>query len=1134
MKNTNTNSVIKVGNAPFGAVVPFGLKRSKPICFVAEDDRDMAEILALVSFFAPDRDVLSFPSWDCRPFDRLSPHPSIESTRAATLAQLAQEGGDIVVTTIKAIAQYVPPLDVMKGSAIAYAIGKVIDVKQLQSFASTSGYIPVSTVRTTGEYAVRGGIIDIFPAGFEKPVRLDLFGDVIDSIRVFDPENQRSGDKLDRINIPPSGELLLDDERVTRFRDAYRSKVGVPKNDDPYYEAVTNGILPQGVIHLLPMFYENMNTLFDYLPKEMIIVAREGLFEKVDNRFREISDSYQSIVDEKSRATVAPEQFYLDASMLASELNQRKSYLCHFGSVPTGANAIDAGYHQSRDFAEQRNDESGKLFSAFAEHLKSSKAKGQVVIACASTGAAARMMSLLQEYDFEGIGSTGSFAPTKGHVISLSVLPLSHGFGADGYEIISESDVLGARLGRKRKSRKSAENVLAEAASLSVGDFVVHREHGIGCFTGMQNVSALGAPHECLVLEYQGGDRLFVPVENIDVLSPFGEEAAHPDKLGASAWQERKARTKRDLLAIAGGLIKLAAERNLRKAPIMQVNDREYESFAAKFPFEETDDQLLAIEETINDLGSGKPMDRLICGDVGFGKTEVALRAAFVAAMSGFQVAVIAPTTLLARQHARNFKERFNGSGLHVSHLSRFVGTAEAKLRKEALETGQIDIMIGTHALLSKDIRFKDLGLLIIDEEQHFGVKHKEKIKELRSDVHVLTLSATPIPRTLQLALSGVRELSLIATPPVDRLAVRTYVAPFDKQMIRDALMREQQRGGQSFYVVPRVADLPEIEAFLAESCPEMRVIVAHGQLAAGDLDMRVNDFYDGKADILLATTIVESGLDIPTANTLIVHRADMFGLAQLYQIRGRVGRAKLRAFAYLTTKARTVLNPVAEKRLRVLAALDELGSGFSLASHDLDMRGAGNLLGEEQSGQIREVGFALYQSMLKDAIAKLKAGDLSLHDDNNEFSPEISLGVAVMIPEEYVTDLDTRLSLYRRLARLRKKTEIEDFAAELIDRFGPLPKELDTLFQLVRIKAFARVAGISQLDAGPRGATIRFHRNNFANPKGLVEFISGERGQAKVKDTRIVVLRDWADDRVRIAGALRLMADLAKIAKSR
>jgi transcription-repair coupling factor (superfamily II helicase) len=555
-----------------------------------------------------------------------------------------------------------------------------------------------------------------------------------------------------------------------------------------------------------------------------------------------------------------------------------------------------------------------------------------------------------------------------------------------------------------------------------------------------------------------------------------------------------------------------------------------WEEFSARFPYQETDDQLRAIGEVMADLNSGMPMDRLICGDVGFGKTEVAMRAAFVAAMSGVQVAVVAPTTLLARQHAAGFAQRFRGFPLEVRQLSRFVTAKEAAKTREGLAKGTVDIVVGTHALLAKTVKFQNLGLLIIDEEQHFGVAHKERLKQMRSDIHVLTLTATPIPRTLQLSLTGVRDLSIIGTPPVDRLAIRTYVSEFDAVTIREALLREHYRGGQSFYVVPRITDLPEIEAFLQEQLPELSYVVAHGQLAAGDLDERMNAFYDGKYDVLLATTIVESGLDIPTANTMVVHRADMFGLAQLYQIRGRVGRSKTRAYAYLTTKPRVRLTPGAEKRLRVLGSLDTLGAGFSLASQDLDIRGAGNLLGEEQSGQMRDVGYELYQSMLEEAIAKIKSGELEgLSAADDQWAPQINLGVPVLIPEDYVPDLDVRLGLYRRLSDLSTKVELEGFAAELIDRFGPLPKEVNTLMLVVRIKAMCKRAGIAKLDGGPKGATIQFHNDKFASPQGLVEFIQAQDGLAKVKDNKIVVRRDWRKDSDKIKGAFAIARDLAE-----
>jgi transcription-repair coupling factor (superfamily II helicase) len=554
-----------------------------------------------------------------------------------------------------------------------------------------------------------------------------------------------------------------------------------------------------------------------------------------------------------------------------------------------------------------------------------------------------------------------------------------------------------------------------------------------------------------------------------------------------------------------------------------------WDAFSARFPYQETDDQLRAIEDVIADLDAGHPMDRLICGDVGFGKTEVALRAAFVAAMSGRQVAVIAPTTLLARQHAQSFQERFRGFPIRVRQLSRFISGKEASLTRQGLADGTIDIVVGTHAVLAKTVKIANLGLLIIDEEQRFGVQHKERLKQLRSDIHVLTLSATPIPRTLQLSLTGVRDLSIIGTPPVDRLAIRTFVSEFDPISIREALLREHYRGGQSFYVVPRIKDLPEVEEFLKEQLPELSYVVAHGQMAAGELDDRMNAFYDGKYDILLATTIVESGLDIPTANTMVVHRADMFGLAQLYQIRGRVGRSKVRAHAYLTTKPRMKLTQTAEKRLRVLGSLDTLGAGFTLASQDLDIRGAGNLLGEEQSGHMRDVGYELYQSMLEEAIAKIKSGELEgLSEADDQWAPQINLGVPVLIPEDYVPDLDVRLGLYRRLSGLSTKVELEGFAAELIDRFGKLPREVNTLLLVVRIKSMCKRAGIAKLDGGPKGATIQFHNDKFASPQGLVEFVQDQKGLAKIKDNKIVVRRDWAKETDKIKGAFAIARDLA------
>jgi transcription-repair coupling factor (superfamily II helicase) len=762
--------------------------------------------------------------------------------------------------------------------------------------------------------------------------------------------------------------------------------------------------------------------------------------------------------------------------------------------------------------------------------------EGQVVIASWSEGARERLQGLLEDQGLKGAVAIKDFRKVpegKGRLFVM-IWPLEAGFTAPGLAVISEQDVLGDRLSAKPKRKRKAENFLRDAESLSVGDLVVHVEHGVARYLGLETITALGAPHACVALEYADNAKLYLPVENIELLSRYGHEEGLLDRLGGGAWQAKKAKLKERIKEIADRLMRIAAERALRHAPILEAPHSLWEAFAARFPYQETDDQLTAIADVVADLEKGSPMDRLVVGDVGFGKTEVAMRAAFVAALSGMQVAVICPTTLLARQHYRSFAERFRGFPISVRPLSRFVSAKEANLTREMMAAGTVDIVVGTHALLAKGVKFKNLGLLVIDEEQHFGVTHKERLKELRSDIHVLTLTATPIPRTLQLSLTGVRDLSIIATPPVDRLAIRTYVSEFDGVTLREALLREHYRGGQSFWVVPRISDLPEIEAFLRDHVPEVTFITAHGQLAAGDLDDRMNQFYDGKYDVLLATTIVESGLDIPTANTMIVHRADMFGLGQLYQIRGRVGRAKTRAYCYLTTKPRVPLTPQAMKRLKLLASLDSLGAGFNLASHDLDLRGAGNLLGEEQSGHIKEVGYELYQQMLEETIAKIKSGELQgLAQVDDGWSPQINLGVPVMIPDAYIPDLDIRLGLYRRLSSLATKVELEGFAAELIDRFGPIPKEVNTLMLIVRIKAMCKRAGISRIDAGPKGATLQFHNDKFANPAGLVEFLREQGPAAKVQGNKVVLMGEMKSEADRIKGAFAIARGLAEKVKA-
>ena len=808
--------------------------------------------------------------------------------------------------------------------------------------------------------------------------------------------------------------------------------------------------------------------------------------------------------------------------------------------MPRGALALvvcDAGGRPGQDFSHIRVQPGANVFDALNSQIRAHQADGRrVVIAAMSNGARARLAGIMAEHGIETVISQEDWAGVAGlpvDAVAIVVLALDRGFTTPALALISEPDILGERVGGAGRRKARAENFIAEASSLGAGDLVVHREHGLGRFEELVALEVAGAAHDCLRVVYDGGDKLFVPVENIDVLSRYGEdsEAVKMDRLGGAGWQARKARLKNRIRDMAEKLISVAAARELRSGEVFRPADGLYEEFCAAFPFAETEDQTRAIGEVIEDLAGGRPMDRLICGDVGFGKTEVALRAAFVAAMEGKQVAIVVPTTLLARQHYQTFRARFADFPLEVGQLSRLVPPGEAKRVRAGLADGTTDIIIGTHALLAKSISFLRLGLLVIDEEQHFGVAHKERLKGLKTNVHVLSLSATPIPRTLQLALSGVREMSLITTPPVDRLAIRTFVLPFDGVIVREAILRERFRGGQVFYVCPRISDIAGVEARLVELIPDLKIAVAHGQLAARRLEDVMTSFYEGAYDVLLSTNIVESGLDLPSVNTMIIHRADRFGLAGLYQLRGRIGRAKVRAYAYLTLPPGQIPSESAQKRLDVMQTLDALGAGFTVASHDLDLRGAGNLLGEEQSGHIREVGVELYQQMLEEAVAEARAAE-GEEPVMEQYSVQIDLGIAVLIPEDYVPDLAMRLGLYRRIARLADRSELDGFAAELIDRFGSLPEGVENLLGTVAIKNLCLAAGVDKVEAGPRGAVVSFYRNQFSNPAGLVEFISAQAGTVKLRpDHKLVFMRVWDDQESRFAGVQYLMRELSAIA---
>ncbi|MEZ5764713.1 MAG: transcription-repair coupling factor [Xanthobacteraceae bacterium] len=1120
------------------------------LALVCRDGQRMAQIARAAEFFAPDIDILQFPAWDCQPYDRVSPHGGILAQRLTTLARLSRlKGSDkplLVLTTVNAILQRVPARQFMAAQALSIAPGHVIGMNGVVGWLEHNGYQRSSTVRESGEYAVRGGILDLFPAGLDQPVRLDFFGDQLESIRTFDAESQRTLLDMRGLDLMPVSEFQLVTETIRRFRMGYVEAFGAPERDDQLYEAVSEGRRHPGMEHWLPLFHDRLETLFDYLGEAAI--ALEAQAEEVAReRIAQIQDYYEArreaMGQEGSGAIykpLPPERLYLAEAEWGKALKESALVRLTPFAVPEDAGVIDAGARQGRNFAPERADTSANVFEAVVTHIQALQAaRKKVTVALWSEGSRERMAHVLKDHKLLNTVSVGSWRTvqaTPRNQVTLAIVGLEAGFETGEAAVITEQDILGDRLVRPRRaSSRKLENFISEVTSLTTGDLVVHVEHGIGRFVGLQTLDVAGAPHDCLELHYANDTKLFLPVENIELLSRYGSEqtGVELDRLGGSGWQARKAKLKKRIQEIAGDLIKIAAERVLHEAPKLPVQPEHYDEFCARFPYDETEDQLGAIDATLKDLEAGRPMDRLICGDVGFGKTEVALRAAFAAALDGKQVAVVVPTTLLARQHAKNFTERFKGFPVKVAQLSRLVSAKDATEVKKGIADGSIDIVVGTHALLGKTIKFKDLGLLIVDEEQHFGVSHKERLKQLRAEIHVLTLSATPIPRTLQLALTGVRELSIIASPPVDRLAVRTFVAPFDPLMVREALLRERYRGGQAFYVCPRIDDLAEAKDFLDKHVPEMKVAVAHGQMPPAVIEDIMSAFYDGKFDILLSTTIVESGLDIPSANTLIVHRADMFGLAQLYQLRGRVGRSKLRAYALFTLPAQRKITPQAERRLKVLQSLENLGAGFQLASHDLDIRGSGNLLGEEQSGHIKEVGFELYQSMLEEAITNLKAGVAQPVADR--WSPQIMLGMPVLIPESYVNDLSVRLSLYRRLGDLDNEDDIENFGAELRDRFGPLPDEVRYLFKVAAIKGYCRRANVEKVDAGPKGVVLTFRDNSFAYPDRLVTFIREQGPSAKVRpDMRVVFLEEWSNVDERVKGATDILRQLAALAEKR
>ena len=1120
----------------------------KRLLFVASDGNGARQTASMLRFLCPELKVLDFPAWDTVPYDRVSPNSIVIAERVNTLSQLVfadEKEKIVVVTSVGALIQKLAPAKVFINAKKRLKVGENLEFNSFLHYVSVNGYTRVEQVMEAGEYAVRGDIVDIFPSGAENPLRIDLFDEQIERIRFFDAVSQRTIGDINEYVMQAANEVVLDDNTVRCFRQKYRELFGADGLKDELYEAVSNRRKYIGMENWLPLFYEEkLNGLLNYMPDATIICGK-NVSDALKNKAESIADYYAArneALQIKNTATevdvyrpVKPELLYYGDKELELMLEERKAVRMSALSMPETDNVVDMKTIPVRNFSHAQNISQTAVYKDLQEYLLEN-GKLKRIICCYTKGSAERMNGLLSEYGIKDMVVADDWKSalqiSEHKKIVIVVADLARGFKDSEYCFISEQDIWGERQRRKAK-KVSAKDFIEDVSSLSAGELVVHIEHGIGRFMGLENIVAGGAPHDCLKILYAHDDKLFVPVENINVISRYGsdDENVQLDVLGGSAWQAKKAKVKEKIRDIAEKLIKTAAERHLKTADSFVAPSGIFDEFCSKFPYTETEDQLRAIKDVIADLGAGEPMDRLVCGDVGFGKTEVAMRAAFTVAMSGAQVALVVPTTLLARQHYLNFAERMKGFPVRVKMLSRLTSTKEAKAIKQELENGALEIVIGTHALLANDIKFCNLGLLIIDEEQHFGVAHKEKLKQLKSDVHVLTLSATPIPRTLQLSLTGVKQLSIIATPPIDRLAARTFVMPFDRVMIKEAVYREKFRGGQVFFVCPRVSDIAGVYDVLHGLVPDIKIAVAHGQMPARQLENVMNDFADGKYDLLLSTTIIESGIDMPTVNTMIIYRADMFGLAQLYQLRGRIGRSKVRGYCYFTVPPKKKLNAVAEKRLNILQALDTLGAGFSLASHDMDIRGSGNVLGTEQSGHIKDVGIALYQHLLEEEIARQRAGTKENDTDDSDWSPQVTTGVPLMIPEDYVKDLGVRLGLYRRVGALKTKDEILDMREEFTDRFGKIPPEVDNLLQTIEIKQLCLAANIAKIDAGAKGILVSFHNNTFPAAEKLLDMVIHSFGVLKIRpDQKLFYERDLSQYSVRMSSIKNLAEKLAKL----
>ncbi|TDB34540.1 transcription-repair coupling factor [Stenotrophomonas sp. TEPEL] len=1070
-----------------------------PLLVVARDNHGANQIEADLHTLLggdPSLPVVAFPDWETLPYDRFSPHPDIISQRLSALHRLPTLKRGLVVVPVQTLLQQLAPRSYVIGGSFNLEVGQRLDLEAEKRRLESAGYRNVPQVMDPGDFAVRGGLLDVYPMGADEPLRVELLDEDIDSIRAFDPESQRSLDKVEAVHMLPGREVPMDDASIARVLATLRERFDVDTRRSSLYQDLKSGLAPAGIEYYLPLFFERTATLFDYLPAGSLPVVCVGATEAAETFWTQTGERYEQRRHDVERPLLPPSALYLSPDLLRERLNDAPRIEVWAADHARIAEAHALGDRPLPPLpVAAREAPAGDALKSFLGHYP-----GRVLIAADSPGRREALLEVLQAAALKPpvVADLLSFLASDER-FAIAVAPLEDGFALDAPHIavLTERQLFPERAGSTRRTRRAGrepEAIIRDLGELTEGAPIVHEDHGVGRYRGLIAMDVGGMPGEFLEIEYAKGDRLYVPVAQLHLISRYSgasAETAPLHSLGGEQWSKAKRKAAEKVRDVAAELLEIQARRQARAGLALQVDRAMYEPFAAGFPFEETPDQLAAIDATLRDLASSQPMDRVVCGDVGFGKTEVAVRAAFAAASAGKQVAVLVPTTLLAEQHYRNFRDRFADYPMKVEVLSRFKSTKEIKAELEKVAAGTIDVIVGTHRLLQPDVKFKDLGMVVVDEEQRFGVRQKEALKALRANVHLLTLTATPIPRTLNMAMAGLRDLSIIATPPPNRLAVQTFITQWDNALLREAFQRELARGGQLYFLHNDVESIGRMQRELSELVPEARIGIAHGQMPERELEKVMLDFQKQRFNVLLSTTIIESGIDIPNANTIIINRADRFGLAQLHQLRGRVGRSHHRAYAYLVVPDRRSITPDAEKRLEAIASMDELGAGFTLATHDLEIRGAGELLGEDQSGQMAEVGFSLYTELLERAVRSIRQGKLPDLDAGEEVrGAEVELHVPALIPDDYLPDVHTRLTLYKRISSARDNDALRELQVEMIDRFGLLPDAAKNLFAIAELKLQANTLGIRKLDLGENGGRIVFESKPNIDPMAVIQLI--------------------------------------------